>query len=305
MRLTIGEGSLDWGFIRRRTVTGLTIAVFLVGTGGTAPFFLVPNTGNLWIDAHIYFRATEAWLAGANPWAVTFNGIPFAAPPPALLLNLPLQFLGEEHAVWVWAVANTLSVAYLLRRFRLPIWYVVFLPIAEGWLAATPDLTLAALVFLGGSWLAALVKPYSIPAILAESRLKVVLVAFGLGIVTIPLLPWSEFFASRALIQGAFEDYTQTVSAFGDPVLMVVTAVALVSLGWERGLGLTTPGLLAQQPHYLMFSLKYIVASRWLVLFMALPLEHLAAVGIVAYAIWQRVGEPVSSRLGGRQRTVF
>ncbi len=240
---------LDWGFIRRGTMTGLMIAVFLVGSSGTARWYFVPTTANLWIDAHIYYRATEAWLAGTNPWAVTFNGIPFAAPPPALLLNLPLQILGEELAVWVWAVVNTLSVAYLLRRFRLPIWYVVFLPIAEGWMGATPDLTLAALVFLGGGWFAALMKPYSIPAILAASRRKAVVVAFGLGVVTIPLLPWSEFFASRALIQRAFEDYTQMVSAFGDPVLMVVTAVGLVSLGWKRGLGLMTPGLLAQQPH--------------------------------------------------------
>ena len=57
-----------------------------------------------------------------------------------------------------------------------------------------------------------------------------------------------------------------------------------------------TPGLLAQQPHYLVFSLEYIVASRWLVPFMALPIEHLAAVGIVAYAIWQRVGDRLAAR---------
>jgi hypothetical protein len=276
----------NWAYVRARTSLILMVAACVMGTLRISPFFLLPDTGNLWIDAHIYYRATEAWLAGANPWAAGWGGIPFAGPPPALLLNLPFQPFGEPVAVLFWAVTNTLSVMYLIRRFRLPFWFLLFLPISEAWLAASPDLTLAAGVLVGMGWLAALTKPYAVPALLAAGRWRGIALAIVLGIATIPLLPWTEFIHSRAAVEDAFARYTVIVSAFGAPILMLVTLTALVSLGARRGLGLTTPGLLAQQPHYSLFSLEYIGTSPILVIALALPVEHLASIGVIGYAVW-------------------
>src|SRR5690348_7932353 len=127
---------LNWAWVLDRS--GLIIMVVACGIGSlsVARFFFMPNTDRLWCDAHIYFRATQTWLAGGNPWGNVWNGIPFAAPPPALLLNLPLQPFGEDFATGFWIAANSFSVLFLMRRFRLPFWFVLFLPISEGWLGA-------------------------------------------------------------------------------------------------------------------------------------------------------------------------
>lgn len=263
------------------------ICVCALGSGLLAHWYY-QKPDRLWIDAHIYYRATHEWLSGGNPWTASWQGVPFAAPPPALLLNLPLQLLGEEAAVAFWVVANSVAAVMLFRRFKLPVWFVLFMPISEGFLGATPDITLAALVLLGGGWIAALAKPYSIPAMIAARRWWALAGAFVVALATMPLLPWSQFIASRDAISAAFLDHTVVVSAWGVPLLMVATSVALFSLGWRRGLGLTTPGLLAQQPHYLLFSLEHIRSSRLLIVTLTLPIPHLAALGIIGYALWER-----------------
>jgi hypothetical protein len=254
-----------------------------------APFYVGPNVGNVFLDAHVYFRATEAWVAGANPWTTSFRDVPFAAIPPTLLLNLPLLPFGEGAAVSFWAVANSAAVIYMIRRLRLPIWVLLLQPILEGWLAASPDLTLAALLVGGGGWFAALTKPYAAPALIAEGRWRQLvawLLAFAL---TVPLLPWPQFVDAHAAIADTFARFANhPVSAAGTPVLMVITAIALVALGWKRGWALFTPGLLAQQPHYNVFVLDTIVRSKILSLALTLPLPHAAAIGVIAYAVHER-----------------
>ena len=252
-----------------------------------APFFFQP--GHLFIDAHIYFGATSTWLAGGNPWTYGYSGIPFAGIPPTLLLNLPLIPFGEPFAVTFWVSANTLSIAFLIRRFRLPMWTLALLPVVEGWLGASPDLTLAALIVAGGGWIAALTKPYSAPVLVADRRWRQIVAAVLVGIATIPFLPWITFFESRDTVVRTFADHAQNpVSATGLPVLMVATAIALASLGWRRGWTLFTPALLAQQPHYLLFSIQAVRWSRVLALAMTIPFAHTMAVGVIAYAIVAR-----------------
>ncbi|MEP7340720.1 MAG: hypothetical protein ABI977_23520, partial [Acidobacteriota bacterium] len=68
------------------------------------------NPELLFGDTRIYFRATEAWLAGGNPWLVANGGTYFAAPPPALLLTLPLVPFGEDAAVVMLAMANVIAI---------------------------------------------------------------------------------------------------------------------------------------------------------------------------------------------------
>ncbi len=159
--------AIDWAFIRHGLEVVALTAVFAVTS--IAP---IRSSDSLWGDAHLYFRATEAWLHGGNPWLSTTYLPPFAAPPPALLLNLPLAPFGEDIAVTFWVVVNTLAIVVLFSRLKIPPNWLLFQPIAEGWMGASPDLAFAALALLGGGWLAALVKPYSIPALLSEGRLR-------------------------------------------------------------------------------------------------------------------------------------
>lgn len=156
---------------------------------------------------------------------------------------------------------------------------------------------LAALIFVGGGALAALIKPYSIPAMLAANRWKALLLASAVGLVSAPLLPWTVFLDSRDLVAVAFQNHAVPVSAFGSPGLMLVTAIALVWLGRSRGLSLATPGLVAQQPHYNVFSLQAIARSRILTWTLGLPIEHFSAFGIVAYAVADRSGRRRLKRL--------
>jgi hypothetical protein len=192
---------------------------------------------------------------------------------------------GEDVAVASWVVANTAAVAYIIRRFGLPLWVLLLQPVVEGWLSASPDLALAGVVLLGGGWLAALTKPYSAPALIAERQWRQVAAAVTLLLVSFPFLPWIGFYESRDVIAGSFEQFARyPVSAAGSPVLIALVTVSLVSLGWRRGWSLLTPGLLAQQPHYNVFFLRTIVRSRILALAMTLPLPHAAAIGVVTYA---------------------
>lgn len=282
--------SLDWGYVFDTTARIALPLLFLLSCLGLASLYGgAPET--IWPDAHIYYRATEAWIAGGNPWTASFNGISYAAPPPALLLNLPLLPFGENAAVAVWAGGGFAAVLLLLRRFRLPVWWVFFYPIAEGWTGSSPDLVLAALVYVGGGCLAALVKPYSVPALLSERRWRAVAVGAALAIVTIPLLPWGQFLASRDLIETTFGEWSFPNSAWGQPLLMVGAGIALVLLRWERGLALLTPAILAQQPHYAVFSLHAISRSRLLAAFITMPIAGAAAFGVIFYALhesWRR-----------------
>jgi hypothetical protein len=278
--------AVDWAFVRHGLEVAALVTVFAVTT-----FVPLRSIDALWGDAHVYFRATQAWLGGANPWTSTYAGIPFAAPPPALLLNLPLAPFGEQAAVAFWVVANSLAIGVLFTRLNIPIYWLLFQPIAEGWLAASPDLALAGLALLGGGWLAALVKPYSIPALLGERRRRAVVGGLALAAISLLFLPWAAFLASSDAIADSFKEWGRPISAFGDPVLTALVVIALASLGMRRGLQLATPGLLAAQPHYMVFSLQTIVRSRILAVFMSFSLLHSAALGVIVYAIaeWTRV----------------
>jgi hypothetical protein len=298
---------VDWTFVLQRfaRITDFVlIPVWFVLNSFGLVFIYGRDPGALWPDAHIYYRATETWLAGGNPWNASFAAIRFAAPPPALLLNLPFIPFGESAAVYFWVTANAVSVVYLIRRFRLPWWWIAFYPIFEGFTAATPDLTLAALVFVGAGAIGAFAKPYSVPALLAENRRRALLAALIAGVVTIPLLPWGQFFSQLDLIESTFRDFGQPISALGQPLLMVGVVIALVSLGRERGLGLTAPGLLAQQPHYAVFSLRYIPPSRILIVGMATSTPYQFAAAVIAYALWEWLAAPSRGpRVGWLTRT--
>jgi hypothetical protein len=135
--MSIGVAKLqavDWRFVGRGLAIAGVIACFALSSVAPLSYYFRDHSDHLWIDAHIYFRATEAWLGGADPWRGTYLDIPFAAAPPSLLLNVPLLPFGEGFAVAFWPIANALAIVLLLRRLRLPLWWILFQPILEAWL---------------------------------------------------------------------------------------------------------------------------------------------------------------------------
>jgi hypothetical protein len=298
---------IAWRRVLWRVVLGVSVIVSAYWIGG---FYLWPDAGNLFLDAHIYYRATAEWLDGGNPWTVGYRGVLFAGIPPTLLLNLPLIPFGEQAAVVFWVVANSMSVAFVIYRLRLPIWTVLLLPVVEGWLGASPDLMLAGLVLVGAGSVSAVTKPYSVPVLAADHQWPALFVGILAGLLTVPILPWSTFVESRDVIAGSFAQFAgYPPSASGIVPLLALVAISLLTLGWRRGLILSVPGLLAQQPHYIVFSIESVKWSRLLALSYTIPIPHAAAIGVILFALAERLSSRGTRAAGledpatGRLRT--
>lgn len=251
---------------------------------------LAHQIGYTFGDSHLYFRATQAWLTGADPWSAVYAGIRFGAWPPSLLLSVPLLPFGETGASAVWAVSGLASLAFVVRRLGLPIWWLLFPPAVEAWFAGSPDLTLICIIALGGGAIAALTKPYAIPAMLGDGRWRAVALAAALAAVTVPLLPWGVFLDRFGEINSTVAAQTFGGTAWGNPVGMVLVTITLASLGPRLGLGLATPTLWpAAQLHYSVFSMGAVRCSRVLTLALAVPAPGFAAAVVVLYAASMRL----------------
>jgi len=284
-------GHLEAERIARRVSIGLVVAaglcVFLQLLRISAE-----GPGRLFADAELYSQATAAWLAGGDPWTVTVSeGIRFVGIPPTLLVSLPLQPFGPDMVRPFWGLADLLAWGFILRRLSLPVWMILFPPFWDAWFPGNPDPVLLALVILGGGALAGLVKPYSIPAMLAERRWRAVTLAAALGLASLPLLPWGMFVASLPAIVAAIDEQSLKTSAFGNWPLFVAAGVALLSLGPRTALSMAVPVLWpAAQLHYGLFSID--AARRSPALAACLCFPHAAAPGVIVFAVahhWRRL----------------
>jgi hypothetical protein len=274
---------LDLDFIAYWALTGAFIALGLLVLDTQIRGY--PDPSALFSDASLYFAATEAWVSGGNPWAVTGpNGITFAGWPPTLLLNLPLLPFGPDVARPFWALADVAGWLVVMWRLRLGPWWILFPPFVEGLFPASPDPALAGAMVIGGAWLAALAKPYSIPSILADGHWRAVAVAGLLVLATFLVLPWGLFISQLPAIQAALAAQSRDVSAWGQPVLMVLVAIALASLGVRTALRLVVPTLWpSAQLHYSVFSARAGAESAALAVALATP--GLTAQLVVVYAV--------------------
>lgn len=290
---------IRWRLVLKRAADGLVPVTFVLYFINS----LVHQIGYTFGDGALYYRATQAWLSGGDPWAATYRGIRFAGYPPSLLLSVPLQPFGEVAAIAFWTIAGGISVLYAVRKYRLPLWWVLFPPAVEGWLGGSPDIALFGLLLVGGGAVTALVKPYAIPAMIGEWRWRAATIALILGLVTIPFLPWSRFFGELSTINATLVGQTYGGTAWGNLLGMVIVTIALVSLGPRLGSGLVTPTLWpSAQLHYSVFSMGYARDSAILALALAVPVPGFAAAGVIVYAIFARV-LLLSRRVGRSQAT--
>jgi hypothetical protein len=263
---------------------------------GSADFGLASIIDPRSIGSHavIYTEAARAWLSGGDPWSVGPPSAVFAGPPPMLLPFVPFVALPADLTRIVWVVGMALLAIFVLRRLRLPGWWIGFPPIFHAIQLGHPEVLVLWLVVLGDpiAGLAPLVKPYAGLPLLAEQRWRAI--AFGLAIlaVTAPFLPWGLFIDRLPDISRTVVGQTHGDSTFGAPILMVIAVVALGLLGIRRALWLATPLLWpGAQPIYKAVSVP--AMSPLLAVFWALPVPIVAAtsatlVGIVVEAAVRR-----------------
>lgn len=277
-------GGIRWRVVLHRSSWGVVALVCaLVSAGYVSIAAAHPEAlGN---DAGLYFRATAEWLDGGDPWTVSRGGTTFGAIPPTLLVSVPLQPFGEEFARWFWPVTGALSMVLIVRSYRLsPLW-LLWPPFLEGEFRGAVDYTLLGLVLMGGGAVAVLAKPYSAPALLSQGRRRALIVAGLAALVTVPLVPWRTFVTNWPAIEATVTPQSSNLSAWGSPLLMIATWIALISLR-RAGLELFTPGLWPHsQMHYAIFSIRVAATSPILALGLALPFSGAPPLAIIIYAI--------------------
>jgi hypothetical protein len=292
--VAILQSAVRWRVVLRSAAWGFVVLV-CAAVLSTYVVIALSRPEDLFQDTRLYFEATRAWLAGYDPWAVSNNGITFAGIPPTLLLNLPLQPLGPEAAYVFWPTAGLVGLLIALRRFGLSPFWLLWPPVIEGWSAGSPDYALLGLMVIGGGAIAGVAKPYTVPALLAQGRWRAVAVAAGIGLVTLPLLPWATFLAERDAILDVLAEQAWNLSGWGSPLLMIATAIALLSLR-AQGLELATPGLWPHsQMHYAVFSIRAAARSPILALGFAVPISGAPAWAIIAYAAFELLRGPADA----------
>ena len=268
----------------------LLILAFVPGAA-TYLFYVLIMPSGMGVHANIYARAAGAWLAGGDPWLIGPELAVFAGPPTMLLPFVPFAALPDPVNTAIWVIADLAIAVWVLRRLGMPAYWLAFPPLFFAIILGHIEvLVLAAMVVrtpLAG--LAAAIKPYAAIPMLAERRWSALAVAAIAVAVTFPFLPWPRFFQDLPLIAANLARQDTGDSVFGQPLLMLAGAAALLSLGPKRALWLAVPVL---WPHAQgMYKTMTIPALTPVVaLFWALPFQGATVLGVIAYAVLVQVG---------------
>lgn len=282
-------GAVDWPFIRRSTPWLVPAGFFLMTTAVVWKF--VSSPAWIGIDASLYAAASAAWIAGSDPWAVTEVGVFYSAPPPTLLAFVPFIWMPPLAVSIVW-ILGSFGLAWLaIRSLGLPIWWMAFPPVVDGALAGNPDITVLALLVVGGGRLAALApffKIYAVVPMIGERRWRQIGLTIGLLAATILVLPSGMWFAELPDITRHLADTSRTTSVYGRPILMAIAAMALLALGTRRAGWLAVPLLWpSTQLHYGAIAVPGL--TPYLALAWCVPLPEVWLASTCAAALYRYV----------------
>ena len=187
-------------------------------------------------DGLLYREATLRWLSGQDPWAIPATGAIYAAPPPTLLAMLPFAAVPDDVARVLLLVAGISANMWMIRRLRMPPWWLLFPPLVDGIWIGNPHVLVAPLLVAGAAPVAAFVKLYglAVPALLLQSR--AIFVTGLLLLATAPFLPWQLFFERWGEVSAALRDQSAGggFSVWVTPLLLPVALVAAVLIGRVR-----------------------------------------------------------------------
>jgi hypothetical protein len=262
--------------------------------------------------ASVYTAAAATWIAGGNPWSVGPPAALFAGPPPMLLLFVPSTLLPGDLNRVAWVAGMLIVVLWTIRRLELPGYWLGFPPFVQAIHLGHFEPLVLAMLLVGGpaSGLIALVKPYAALPLVGERRWTAIAIALAVGLITVPILPWSLFLEQLPEIGRRIVTQANGDSVFPDPIWMLLALVSLGVLGFRRACWLAVPVVwpYAQSMYKLMTvpQLSPFMAAIWALPF---PGATLAAVVVEAFLVrfahrypapdWLRTGIGSASTAAG------
>ena len=237
------------------------------------------------IDARHYQRATNAWLAGGDPFAVAEGATPFVSGPHTLLFYVPTSILPVPVATWIWMGLGLAASVWMIRRLELPIWWVLFPPLAHATWNGNPQTIALALLVFGGPAAAAVAVGLKLYTGLALTfRWRDALLAGAFLLVTLPFVPWQLYLEHS----GTVAEHVATSwngSAWRFPVLIPFAVLAIWILRREGGawhaVGALWPGT---QFYYNSMALPAIAHRKVVTALLAIPVPLMAPLVVIALA---------------------
>jgi hypothetical protein len=239
------------------------------------------------IDAVHYQRATDAWLAGGDPWAVYEKGVQFAAGPHTLLFYVPTHVVPLPAAAAIWMVIGVAASVWIVRRLDLPLWWLAFPPLFHAIWNGNPQTLMLALLLVGrapASAIAAAVKLYAlVPLVFRPPRHLIAAGAFLA--VTLLVVPWQLYLESGGgaaeHLEGAWNG-----SAWRIPILVLPTALALVVLRTKGAEWWSIPAIWPGTQFYYVSTVMPVVARKPVLgVLLAAPVPLLAPVVVMVLAV--------------------
>jgi hypothetical protein len=246
------------------------------------------DTTYLFFDARLYLDASRTWLAGGNPWDVQLAGNYFAAPPPTLLVFAPLTLLPSSIAMAIVVLAVIGGAIATVRLLHLPWWWLLFPPLVQCVLSANVQSLIVPLILLPGGALAVLIKVYAGLPLVFLGRWRSLLIAAGVIIATLPVLPWATYISEFGLISQHLADQSKLTLPMGFLLLVSpLVVVALAVVGRERAAWLVVPAIWPSQQFY-YGTIAMPSKSKIALALIALPVpgNGLLALGALALVTW-------------------
>ena len=171
------------------------------------------------------------------------------------------------------------------------VWWVAFPPIVDAALVGDPDVAVLALLVCGGGRLgpvAPFLKIYAFIPLVGERRWRDVAMALGLLAASVLVLPWGLWLSQLPLITDHLISVSGSTSVFGQPILMAIAVVAMLSLGLRRAGWLAVPLLWPYtQLHYAAISVPGL--TPYLALCWCFPTPEVWLLSTCVFAVYQRL----------------
>lgn len=285
-------------------MTGLKLAAARIGLPAwfvAIDLLWLAKPDVLAIDARHYQRAASAWLAGGDPWAVVEGGGGnYASGPHTLLFYVPTSWLPVAVSVAIWMTLGLVASLWLVRRLRLPIWWVLFPPMAHAIWNGNPQMIALALLLVGTPWAAVGAVGLKLYTALALVRRPRTLVIVGLVLLAVtPFLPW-QLYLQDGLGIGDHLGTAWNGSAWRFPILVPPTLLGLWVLRREGAEWFAVPAIWpATQFYYVGMALPAIVDRRLVAAALALPVPLMAPIVVMVLAALQLRRDPAVLRPAG------
>jgi hypothetical protein len=262
----------------------IVIAWFTVLTGVMIVLPIVQGLKDpLGFDAVIYTEAARALLAGGDPWHVTVFNITYAAPPPSLIPFLPYVPLPNEVVGPASVVVAAACGLYSLRKLRLPLWWLLFPPLALGIVIGSSTMIVLALLVRGGAvadGLAIVARVYAALPLFALGRWRGLVAGAAMILVSAPFLAWPTFLSELDHVGAVIRNQSNGGGSLSAaPLLIPLALVFLALLGRRRAAWLIVPVFWPDaQLHYSSIALPILVDAPVVALSLALPWSPLLVV---------------------------